>query len=144
MCLGLPGHAPQRQTERLAGWGGTKDVVSAIIWARSCIKPTPSERDEISAEDKKKISTANCLKVVFIAYIQCKVSVSFILDRSDIILENNMKIEMMLTIILTIFFYRNFCTAHAIEETGYHIDLLMNKVYLKYFMRTLQMQQVPK
>jgi len=51
MCLGLPGHAPQRQTERLAGWGGTKDVVSAITWARSCIKPTPSERDEISAED---------------------------------------------------------------------------------------------
>jgi len=47
----LPGHAPQRQTERLAGWGGTKDVVSAITWARSCIKPTPSERDEISAED---------------------------------------------------------------------------------------------
>jgi len=54
MCLGLPGHAPQRQTKRLAGWGGTKDVVSAITWARSCIKPTPSERDEISAEDENQ------------------------------------------------------------------------------------------
>jgi len=53
MCLGLPGHAPQRQTERLARWGGTKDVVSTITWARSCLKSTLSERDEISAEDKK-------------------------------------------------------------------------------------------
>jgi len=49
-----PPRGGNRQTERLAGWGGTKDVVSAITWARSCIKPTPSERYEISAEDKKK------------------------------------------------------------------------------------------
>jgi len=50
---GLARTRSQRQTERLAGWGGTKDVVSTITCARSCLKPTPSERDEISAKDKK-------------------------------------------------------------------------------------------
>jgi len=54
--------ASDRTTGRL-GRGGTKDVVSAITWARSCIKPTPSERDEISAEDKKTLE--NTIDMIF-------------------------------------------------------------------------------